>query len=479
MKQRNAFVRFVKSSGIFFLGNVMTKLISFFLLPLYTDRIPVEDMGYYDVSSVYLNIIVSVVFIEIWSAVLRFMYDGDQIEEKYSTIKSGSFVFVCSAMVYSLAFLIFGWVTDVRYLGLIYTAGIAQAMVSFYTFAVRGLNKNIDFALSGIICVLVNALVNIVSILCFNRGFSSIYVGAIVSHIVQCIYLEARTKVLNISIRQKFHLGKAKEMFLYALPLCVNTISFWLLSGFNRIVLNLVLGNSANGLFAIGNRFGTLITMATTCFTYAWQDVSFSHASQKGEGGRFYSNACNLYSRFLLCGMLLLLPVSYFAFEIMIHENYGEAIKTIPFFLLVAVMSAISSFIGNVFYAIKETKAIFISTIVAALVNVALVYPCIRFIGINGANVSACVGFLVNIILRTRIKKKKIQLKYNWTLTISLLGYSNIAFYWFSHLNFLQSVVMFILHLIIAIVLFRAECKQGLKLINSKIKCSVIRNKRT
>lgn len=278
-----------------------------------------------------------------------------------------------------------------------------------------------------------------------------------------------RSNVLIKSIRKKFQLKKAKEMFSYALPLCINTISFWLLTGFNRIILNFVLGNSANGLFAIGNRFGTLITMVTTCFTYAWQDVSFSYANLKGDNGKFYSNACNLYSRFLLCGMLLLLPVCHFAFEIMIHESYEEALTTIPYFLLAGVISAISSFIGNIFYAIKETRVIFTSTIVSALVNVIIVYPLIQFIGINGANISACIGFLVNIFIRTRILKNRIQLKYDWKTTIFLLGYSAIAFYWFSYLNILQNIIMLFLHLVIVIALFQAEFRRGLQLIANRI----------
>ena len=46
-------IRLLKSAGIYFLGNVMTRLISFFLLPIYTDtsRLPQEDFGYFDVST--------------------------------------------------------------------------------------------------------------------------------------------------------------------------------------------------------------------------------------------------------------------------------------------------------------------------------------------------------------------------------------------------------------------------------------------
>ena len=468
--KENTFVRFIKSSGIFFFGNVMTKLISFFLLPLYTGFISVEDMGYYDVSIVYINIGVSVLFFELWSAILRFMYDREQIEEKYRVIKTGSVIFGGSVIVYSAVFIMLWLFANIECLWLIYFTGLTQCMVSFYTFSARGLNKNIDFAISGIIGILVTASVNIAGILWLQMGYSALYIGTIIGHVLQCLYLEIRTKLLTISVKQKLNKSQVKEMVIYALPLCVNTVSFWLLTGFNRIVLNWIMGDAANGLYAVGNRFGTLITMLTTCFTYAWQDVSFSHAAQSGDySGAFYSNACNLYSRFLLCGMLVALPVCYVGFNIMVNDSYNGALETIPLFLLVGVISAISSFIGNIFYAIKDTKTIFISTVIAAVMNVALVYPMIKLFGINGANISACVGFFINIVIRCVILGKKIQFHFNWKISVLLLIYSLIMFIWFSYLNVWQSIIMLLVNVAVSILFFRKECKQALSNVITKL----------
>ncbi len=460
--KENTFIRFMKSSGIFFFGNVMTKLISFFLLPLYTGLISVEHMGYYDVSIVYMNIGVSVLFFELWSAILRFMYDREQIDEKYRVIKTGSVIFLMSALAYSTVFLLLWLFADIECLWLIYLTGLTQCMVSFCTFSARGLNKNVDFAVSGIIAILVTALVNIACILWLQMGFIALYIGSIIGHIVQCLYLEIRTKLLVTSIRQKLNKAQIKEMVIYALPLCVNTISFWLLTGFNRIVLNWIMGDAANGLFAVGNKFGTLITMVTTCFTYAWQDVSFSHAAKSDNHGEFYSKACNLYSRFLLCGMLVVLPICFLGFNIMVNDSYSGALETIPLFLFVGVISAISSFIGNVFYAIKDTKTIFVSTIIAATVNVALVYPMIKVFGINGANISACIGFLVGILLRCIILHKKIHFRFGWKISGVLAIYSVFSFVWFAQLNILQSFLMLSIHIAISILFFRKEFMRAL-----------------
>ena len=46
-------MRFIKSSGIFFIGSVLSKAMSILMLPLYTNRIPTDSMGYYDLSLTY------------------------------------------------------------------------------------------------------------------------------------------------------------------------------------------------------------------------------------------------------------------------------------------------------------------------------------------------------------------------------------------------------------------------------------------
>ena len=47
---------FVKSFGLYFLGNILSKIIMFILLPVYTDYLPPEELGYYDVANTYLCI---------------------------------------------------------------------------------------------------------------------------------------------------------------------------------------------------------------------------------------------------------------------------------------------------------------------------------------------------------------------------------------------------------------------------------------
>ena len=96
----NNLVKFLKSSGIYFVGNVLTKMVSFFLLPLYTTYIPTEQSGYFDLSYSYISILVPIVFLEIWSAIMRFTFDYTKEKDQYKTLFNGMLIFMASLVIY-------------------------------------------------------------------------------------------------------------------------------------------------------------------------------------------------------------------------------------------------------------------------------------------------------------------------------------------------------------------------------------------
>lgn len=75
--------KFVKTSGIYFIGTVLHKLITFFLLPIYTKYIDKADLGTYDLATAYINFLCSILFLDIWSGIMRFAfeYEGEEQEK--------------------------------------------------------------------------------------------------------------------------------------------------------------------------------------------------------------------------------------------------------------------------------------------------------------------------------------------------------------------------------------------------------------
>lgn len=401
----------MKNTGIFFLGNVLSKVIIFLLLPLYTNYISTESYGYYDLSVSYITVLTSLVFFDIWSTVLRFMYDSEDERGKQKVASTCWLLFSLS----SVLFLIIGGTVcslySVQYAPLILGYGLSVNLHNMCGFITRGWKKNVHFAISGILNTLTMVLANIVMILGFHIEIESLYISAILGNLVQVLYLSVAARAYPRFKNFSFDKTLLSSIVKYTVPLCINSVSYWLLTSYNRVVLEDVLGLSANGIYAIGNKFGATISLATTCFTYAWQDLAFSRQTKNPNDGRFFAKACDAYFLFLSAGIALLLPCFHILFPFLIGEAYQEAFSTIPPFLVMAVLSAYSTFVGNVFYAIKDTKIIFISMLLSCICNLVLCQPMIQNWGINGANFSICISFIVNIVIRSLILYKRISFK--------------------------------------------------------------------
>lgn len=440
-REQSGFLAFAKSSGIFFIGSTMSKVITLLLIPLYTNVLPTSDYGYYDLSITCVTLLTSFLYFDIWSSVMRFMRDDLEGEAPHVVISAGWVIFAVSTLVYYLVGGIASLFVEIPCLPLILLYGTMFNVHTMVTCIARGWGNNVDFALSGVLCTLVNVLLNLALILVAGMGYEALYISYIAGFLVQCLYLVAKLRMWRQFGRVDW--GKTKELLAYSTPLGINSVAYWFLNCLSRVVVSLVLSVSANGIFAIGSKFGSTIALATTCFTLAWQDIAFTKELRPTS---FYSNAISQYAGFLCCAVAVMLPAIALAFPLLVGAEYADAYGLVPSFLWVAIVSAVSTFIGNVFYVIKDTKTIGVSMVVSCLCNIVLMFPLTCSMGCLGANVSVLIAFALNIAIRVVILRKKIGLKIGWRAIAApaiILAVSSIVFATGSFaLNALSLIVM-------------------------------------
>ena len=81
-------MQFIKKLFVYFVGTVFNKLIIFILLPIYTRYLSPTDYGNADLSLTTVTMLTSLLFMEVWTPLLRFSYDCKTKDEK----KKGSYV---------------------------------------------------------------------------------------------------------------------------------------------------------------------------------------------------------------------------------------------------------------------------------------------------------------------------------------------------------------------------------------------------
>lgn len=459
----SSFASFAKSTLIFFVGNTLSKVITIALLPLYTNALPSDDYGYFDVSVTFVTLLTSFLYCDVWTSVMRFMRDNLKGEAPKVVTASGWVVFAGSTIIYYLLGM-FAWLLfDIQSLGFILLYGTAMNFQTMFSYIVRGWGDNVRFAASGILNAVVNVGFSIALILALGWGYEALYVAFIIGSAVQCSYLFIALKMWRRMARPK--VGQVKELFIYSVPLCLNSVAYWLLNSLGRIVVSAALSFHASGIFAVGSKFGSAINLATTCFTYAWQDISFTSETKPGS---FFSRAVTQYTAFLMDSLSLLLPVVTLLFPVLVGSAYREAYAVIPSFLVVAVVSAVSTFIGNIFYVVKDTKTIGKTMAISCLVNVVLTYPLTMLFGLNGTNIAIVLAFAVNIAIRLRVLGDRIGMLVSPMVVLSrlVLAVASIAVYALN--NICASGVFLVLELALMLFLYRERIAGVVESISGK-----------
>ena len=96
------------NTGIIAIGQISTKLINFFLLPLYTSLLATEEYGLVDLLTTYTAFISVIVGLQMSQAIFRFLVtsrnDEKRIEEISSTIVVASIIVI---LIYTILFWVY------------------------------------------------------------------------------------------------------------------------------------------------------------------------------------------------------------------------------------------------------------------------------------------------------------------------------------------------------------------------------------
>ncbi|PEA05523.1 lipopolysaccharide biosynthesis protein [Bacillus cereus] len=419
----NYLKQFIKTSGVFFIGNTLTKLIGIFLLPLYTSKINPESFGYYDLTISLINLVIPILFFQVWDGIFRFTFDYEKVADKYAVISNGIMIQIFGALLYSITFFV---VTSslnysIEYKYLIFIQGVLFAFQYYYNFVARSFSKNTLLVATGLLNSIISILINVILIVIYSMGIESLYISYIVGTLIQIVILEVKVKVLSNFKVSTVSISLIKKLMLFSLPLCLTTISYWLLSGLIRLVISNRLGMYENGLYGVTNRLSSIMVLVVNSFQLAWYEMSYSMGKEENKKS-YYGKSLNYILKVILYIGSISLIIIKLIFPYMIAEQYHEALTIIPITFIGVLINSYASFASTLFLAEKESSKLLMPTLISAVANVFCLFLLTNTFGLVGATISLTVAFFINGLIIT-IKLKKL---YNIRLKASVL-YGGVA----------------------------------------------------
>ena len=409
-----------RNTIIIFFGKVCTQLISFFLLPLYTAYLITSEYGTVDLIQTYVTLLVPIITLELEMSVFRWLIDSRGKQKETNKIISNDFyILLISLGIFSLLYLIISSFVTIPFRFIILLDIIVCVLSGNFLQISRGLGKIMDFSISCILTGLTTVVSNIILIVFCHMQAEGMIISMALANFVCSLYLFIRLKLYKMINFKLVDHKLLKGMYKYSIPLVPNGVSWWIVNVSDRSIISVVLGAGANGLYAISNKFPTIISSLTGIFNLSWSESASLHINSK-DRDEFFSDITNTVIRLfsvLGAGMIACMP---FVFPIMINHKYHDAYLYIPPLVLGTVFNVAICLYSQIYLAKKMSKQVATTTIIGAAINILINIVFIKYIGLFAAAISTMISYMVMAIYRHFDLKKYMNIKINKLLLIKV-----------------------------------------------------------
>jgi O-antigen/teichoic acid export membrane protein len=457
----------VKNTIIYAIGNFGSKFLTFLLVPFYTYYLSTGDYGYFDLITTTVLLLVPAITLQINDGLYRFLLDSKNNNETSSIISNSLFITLRNLFFFNVIYIIIIQFIDFQYEYLILLQINFNVISALWTQISRGLRKNIEYSISGIIGTLIILFSNIIFITLMHLKVGSLILSNVISFIVILIYMEYKLKIRKYISYKLCNKKIKKELLLFSIPLIPNVISWWFMNVSDRYFLRLYKGIEANGIYAVSNKFPAILIMVNSIFYLAWQESAISEYNSK-DRNKFYSNMFNIMTSIEFTTVIVLLPLTKFAMKYIISNKFDTAVLYIPFLYIGTILNAFSSFYGTGYLSAKDTKGAFYTSLIGGIVNIVLNIILIPVIGIQGASLSTMVSFLITWLLRIFQTKKYFHIYVNKIKLLSLSFISAIYIFLYYYNNIILELILLLLSFVIFFLYNKNLLHKLSKYINNK-----------
>ena len=324
----NKYKKLINNSFIFAIGNLGSKLMQFIMIPLYSYTLTEQDFGKVDVLTTIISILSLIMCLNITDAVFRFALDKSENEVKIFSIGFWIIIIVSLfALFFSIIISKIFPTYPIILTSLLLSITMLNSLAANFSRATGFIKQ---FAIAGIINTFVMGVLNVILLVCFKIGMNGYMMSMILGLLSATIYLFISCRLYNYLSLKGFDILLFKQMCKYSLPLVPNGIAWWLNAASDRIFIVIMLGASANGLYAMANKIPNMLSVLTNIFFQSWQ-ISVVEEYKDNDAEKFITNVFNNFISFMFLIGLVIIAFIRPLFKIIISSSYYNGWTLTPY----------------------------------------------------------------------------------------------------------------------------------------------------
>lgn len=445
----NKYKNLVKDTIIFAIGNIGSKLILFFLVPLYTAYMTQEQYGTSDLIFTIAQLILPFVSIVIYDALIRFGLSKDERPEdvllaSYIVLGIGTVLTIVITPLFGLYRPIAHWKWQLS----VYIIFSAFNSSNMNYLKVKG--KNVWYTVIGLIHTALMASLNIILLAVYHLGIKGYLMANIISMVVSVILSTLIARMPADLKKARFRKDLLMEMTKYSAPLILNNISWWVVHSSDKVMVEMMLDAAALGLYTVSAKIPALINVLINIFSQAW-GISSVREFENSNDTKFYASVLETYAFFCFGASIMLITITKPFMRIYVADSFYESWRYVPILLASAAFASVAYYYGSLYGVLKKSGRNMATTLLAAVVNIVVNYVGIKFVGIYGAAIGTLVAYIVMAFVRMVDVGRFINIQINWTrfLAVCMLTVIQAVFVTLDLGGYIVSTVALIAFIII------------------------------
>jgi O-antigen/teichoic acid export membrane protein len=418
-----------KQTAIYGIGDVIGRLSTFLLLPIYTNFLSLGEFGTLEIF--YMTSAILTIFLgrQLSHAALRFYFEYDTQTDRNRVISSaflsflfftGSLLAICMVFASRFSIVLFSSPEYTVHFCILFTWLFFNLSKEILLAYVRALERAKFFVSVSLCDLLIKLLLCTYLVVVMELGVLGVLLGNLAGSLFAWLILSVFT-IVRCGIKIDF--SKSKELFVYALPLFFVGISGTVISNADRFFIKSYISLEAVGLYALGFRFATILRfLVIQPFTKGYGPFRFKIMKQ--------DNASEIYARvttyFTFGCAWAAVGIAAFASEtiqIMSHENYWSANTVIPM-LLLAVFggSGLYYMFQTGLYIQRNTNVLSVLFAVAAGIDIFSLWLLVPRFGILGAAFSQLIAYTFIACSSLYLSNRAYKIPFEWHRLLKIIG---------------------------------------------------------
>lgn len=459
----------IKNIGLLAISSFATKLLSFFLVPLYTNILTTTEYGIYDLFHATISVLLPILTLNIQESVIRFALKKKYDRNAIVTIAMRYLLISCIFIILGLSINSFlglsliGKTYAIYFLLLFFVQALSGIVLAY----IRGIDKITELSISSIIASVVTIGCNILFLLCFKWGLGGYFLANIIGPLVQSIYLIIQFHMIRATHLQNQYKLETRAMLCYCKPLIANSISWWVNNVSDRYIVMYFCGLAENGIYSIASKIPSILNIFQTIFSQAWVLSVIKDFDPEDKNG-FFANTYKTYNCLMVIICSAIIVVDKILAHILYSKDFYVAWRYVPWLTIAIVFGSLSGYIGGFFSAVKNSKIFAQSTMIGAVLNVVLNMILTPFLGALGAAIATATCYMAVWIIRYWHSKKYIKLRIN--ICRDIFSYLLLAIQAVVLLFATETHFLYIIEGLLFVIITSVYCKDISLVINKLLK---------